>query len=107
MNEPQGQTITKENHRDVLRYVMLCSATDDRSRRNAFLSLGSELFCKKQTPVFQQPPYSPDLAPCDFLLFSKLERILEGTRFQTREEIMSATIAELYSIQKNAFSICF
>ena len=33
-----------------------------------------------------QPPYSPDLAPCDFCLFSKLR----GCRYETNEEIKEA-----------------
>jgi len=28
-----------------------------------------------------QPPYSPDLAPCDFWLFPKLKSPLKGRRF--------------------------
>ena len=32
------------------------------------------------------PPYSPDLAPCDFLLFSKLS----GCRYETIEEMKEA-----------------
>jgi hypothetical protein len=62
---------------------------------------------KNQTPVLQQAPYSPDMAPCDFWLFRKLKRPLKGTRFQTREDIMAATTAELNSIPKEAFSACF
>ena len=34
-----------------------------------------------------QPPYSPDLAPCDFWLFPKLKSPLKGKRFQTVDEI--------------------
>ena len=33
-----------------------------------------------------QPPYSPDLAPCDFCLFPKLT----GCRYETIEEIKEA-----------------
>jgi len=62
---------------------------------------------KNQTPVLQQAPYSPDMAPCDFWLFRKLKRPLKGTRFQTRDDIMAATTAELNSIPEEAFSACF
>jgi hypothetical protein len=31
--------------------------------------------------VVPHPPYSPDLALCDFLLFPKLKMVLEGSRF--------------------------
>jgi hypothetical protein len=47
------------------------------------------------------------MAPCDFWLFSKLKRPLKGTRFQTTEDIMAATTAELNSIAKEALSACF
>ena len=30
-----------------------------------------------------QPPFSPDLAPCDFWLFPKLEENLKGCRYET------------------------
>ena len=33
-----------------------------------------------------QPPYSPDLAPCDFWLFPKLT----GCRYETNEEMKEA-----------------
>ena len=33
-----------------------------------------------------QPPYSPDVAPCDFWLFPKLR----GCRYETTEELKEA-----------------
>ena len=35
-------------------------------------------------------PYSPDLAPCDFLLFLKLKEKLRGCRYETIEEMKEA-----------------
>ena len=35
-----------------------------------------------------QPPYSPDLAPCDFYLFPKLR----GCRYETIEEMKEAVM---------------
>ena len=35
-----------------------------------------------------QPPYSPDLAPCDFCLFPKLK----GCRYETIEEMKKAVM---------------
>jgi len=32
-----------------------------------------EFFVKNNIAVLEQPPYSPDLAPCDFFLFPKLK----------------------------------
>ncbi|XP_046976469.1 histone-lysine N-methyltransferase SETMAR-like [Vanessa cardui] len=39
------------------------------------------------------PPYSPDLAPSDYYLFSKLKSDLRGKRFNTDEEVKSAVLA--------------
>ena len=38
-----------------------------------------------------QPPYSPDLAPCDFWLFPKLK----GCRYETTEDMKEAIIDTL------------
>ncbi|EFN61003.1 hypothetical protein EAG_12198, partial [Camponotus floridanus] len=32
-----------------------------------------DFLAKNSTNVLDHPPYSPDLAPCDFFLFSKLK----------------------------------
>ncbi|KAJ4429731.1 hypothetical protein ANN_21935 [Periplaneta americana] len=37
--------------------------------------------------IFDHPPYSPDLAPSDFHLFTKLKDFLGGTRFGSDEEL--------------------
>jgi hypothetical protein len=39
--------------------------------------------------VIPHPPYSPDLAPCDFFLFTKKELKLKGRRFDNIEEIQA------------------
>ena len=36
------------------------------------------------------PPYSPDLAPCDFCLFPKLKEKIRGCRYETIEEMKEA-----------------
>ena len=117
---PQGQTINKEYYRDVLRRLRdavrrkrqdLWSTGNWRLHHDNASAHSSHLIqtflAKNQTPVLQQAPYSPDMAPCDFWLFRKLKKPLKGTRFQTRQEIMAATTAELNSIPKEAFSACF
>jgi hypothetical protein len=37
--------------------------------------------------VIPHPPYSPDLVPCDFCIFSKMKLKLKVRRFDTIEEI--------------------
>jgi histone-lysine N-methyltransferase SETMAR len=48
-------------------------------------------------PVVCQAPYSPDMAPCDFWLFTKLMRLLKASRFDSREDIMQNTTKGLRS----------
>jgi histone-lysine N-methyltransferase SETMAR len=38
------------------------------------------------------PPYSPDLAPSDYFLFSKLKSNLRGKKFTSDEEVISAVL---------------
>jgi histone-lysine N-methyltransferase SETMAR len=40
-----------------------------------------EFLAKNSITKMYQPPYSPDLAPCDFWLFQKLKNALKGQRF--------------------------
>jgi hypothetical protein len=54
-----------------------------------------------------QPPYSPDLAPCNFWLFPKLKLPLKGKRFQTVDEIKEKVTWQLIAILKEDFADCF
>jgi len=62
---------------------------------------------KHQTSVVPHQPYSRDLAPADFFLFSKLKTTLKGCRFQTIEEIQENAIRELRTITESAFHEAF
>ncbi|KAG5344480.1 MOS1T transposase, partial [Acromyrmex charruanus] len=66
-----------------------------------------EFLAKNNTLMMPQPPYSPDLAPCDFFLFPKLKRPMKGRRYATIEEIKTASKEELNKITKNDFLKCF
>jgi hypothetical protein len=46
------------------------------------------------------PPYSPDLAPCDFYLFDYIKRLLAGREFADRSELLQAVMIILNSIEK-------
>jgi len=47
-----------------------------------------EFLAKSNIAVLEQPPYSPDLAFCDFFLFPKLKEVIKRTRFQDSEAII-------------------
>jgi hypothetical protein len=59
-----------------------------------------QFLAKHKMAVFPHPPYSPDLAPCDFFPFPKMKFKLKGRRFDTIEEIqvesqrLLATVSE-------------
>lgn len=40
--------------------------------------------------LLEHPPYSPDLAPSDFYLFSQLKKHLRGKKFEDDSEVMAA-----------------
>ena len=46
-----------------------------------------------------QPPYSPDLAPCDFWLFLKLS----GCRYETIEEMKEAVTKVIDTLTQEDF----
>ena len=58
---------------------------------------------KNNTTIMPQPPYSPDLAPCDFFLWPKLKKSMKGRRFAAIEEIKTASLEELKAIPESAY----
>ena len=62
---------------------------------------------KHQTSVVPHPPYSPDLDPAHFFLFSKLRTTLKGRRFQNIGEIKENELKELSAITESAFQETF
>ena len=50
---------------------------------------------KHQIAQVTQPSYSPDVAPCDFCFFPKLEAPWKGKKFQTTYEIQENITGKL------------
>jgi hypothetical protein len=65
-----------------------------------------EFLAKKNIPTLPHPPYSPDLAPCDFYLFPKLKSKLKGHHFGTVESIRKTVTDELRTFTDNDFQYC-
>ena len=65
-----------------------------------------EFLAKNNIAVLEQPPYSPDLAACDFFLFPKLKEVIKGTRFQDLEAMKTAVMGELRAIPEEFFQEC-
>jgi transposase len=45
-----------------------------------------------------QPPYSPDMAPCDFFLFDYLKKELHGKNFRSKKGVISVVRAIVTNI---------
>ena len=90
---PTGQTVNKEYYVEVLREFR----KRFRRKRPALIKSGQWHFNQDNAPVYNSilvtdyltkmsiktvphPPYSPDLAPCDFWLFPKIKENLRGCR---------------------------
>jgi len=61
----------------------------------------------KEITVLEHPAYSPDLAPTDFFLFTKIKVTLKGWHFDDVDDIRSNTTAALKAIPQNQFQNCF
>ena len=102
---PTGQTVNKEYYDKVLREFR----KRFRKKRPALFKSGQWHFHQDNAPVHNfilvtdyltkmaiktvpPPPFSPDLAPCDFWLFPKLKEKLRGCRYETTEEMKEAVI---------------
>jgi hypothetical protein len=57
--------------------------------------------------VCPHPPYSQDLAPCDFWLFPKVKMTMKGKRFELIQDIEAATTTQLETFTKEDLQNCF
>ncbi|UYV75811.1 hypothetical protein LAZ67_13001424 [Cordylochernes scorpioides] len=111
---PQGRTVNKEYYLQVMRdfrEAIRQKRPDLWKNKNWLLHhdnahahtslLVRDFLAKNNTLMMPQPPYSPELVPCDFFLFPKLKRPMKGRRYATLDEIKTASKEELKKIFKN------
>lgn len=117
---PEGQTVNKEYYLGVMRRLREAIRRkrpelwaenswilhhDNAPSHNAIII--RNFLTKNATNTIQQPPNSPDLAPCDFFLFNRVKKPLRGTRFSSREEVMEKSQEALMDIPKTEYKKCF
>ena len=95
---PEGETVNQHFYQQVL----ICLDNRVRRSRRELWSDKSwllhhddapahkairvrQLLVKKQITALDHPPYSPDLAFCDFRLFPRLKAVMKGTHFSSLE----------------------
>ena len=113
---PQGQTINQHVYTNILWRLM----RSVREKRRELWETRSwllhcyhapahnalefrEFLAKNNIAVLEQPPYSPDLASCDFFLFPKLKEVIKETRFQDAATIKTTVTRELRAIPEESF----
>ena len=113
---PTGQTVNKEYYVEVLREYR----KRFRRKRPALFKSGQWHFHQDNAPVHnsilvtdylskmgiktvRHPPYSPDLALCDFCLFPKLKEKLRGCRYETTEEMKEAKTKVIDTLTQEDF----
>ena len=117
---PAGQTINKEYYVEVLKRLREAVRKkrpglwasrewllhhDGAPAHTAHLT--QDFLAKNGITQVAQPPYSPDMAPCDFWLFPKLKGPLKGQRFEDVDSIKGNAARELKAIPKTDFTKCF
>ena len=117
---PQGRTVDKEYYLEVMHRLReaIRKKRPELWKNNSWLlhydnaPAHSSLFvlnflAKNNTIIMPQPPYSPDLAPCDFFLFPRLKRPMKGRSFATIKKIKTEPLRELKGVPKSAYQKCF
>lgn len=117
---PTGQTVNKEYYLGVMKHLResIRKKRPELWRNNSwFLHHDNapshtaivirQFLAKNQTNTVPQAPYSPDMAPCDFFLFSRLKKPLRGHRFDSIEEIKENSLKALKEISEHEYNRCF
>ena len=117
---PEGETVNQHFYQQVLiclhnqiqciRWELWSDKSwllhHDNASANKAISV-RQLLVKKQITALYHPPYSSDLVPCDFWLFSRLKAVMKGTHFSSLEEIKASMTRELKRLKKENFTKCF
>ena len=78
----------------------------DSTPAHAALSV-AQFWTSKCIGVMLQPPYSPDIAPCDFFLFQKVKSALKGHHFESTEDIQRAVTQSFNDTPQTIFQECY
>lgn len=66
-----------------------------------------QYYAKNNIVLLPHPPYSPDLAPCDFFLFPRIKMNLKEKYFVDVNEVEQKTLEVLTNIKEDEFLRCF
>ena len=116
---PQGQIVNHHVYKEILQRLLRSVKEKRRDswesstwllhhdNAPAHTALGIRKFlADKNITVLEQPPYFPDLAPCNFFLFSKVKNIIKGTHFSSTDDMKIFVTKELPGIPQESFQKC-
>ena len=115
---PPGQTVNQTFYQEVLERLRKRVARvrpdnactwmlhHDNAPCHTAVSI-NEFLAEKSNPVVPQPPYSPDLSPCEFFLFPQLKNHLKGRHMNILDNIQKSITDELKGTPAEAFHHCY
>ena len=114
---PPGQTVNKQYYRELLeRLRKRVHCVRPEIADNWMLHHGNALYdtaisaneflAKNDISVVPQPPHSPDLSMCDFLLFPKFKYHLKGRHFGIVDNILKVVKDQLRVLLHEDFQHC-
>jgi histone-lysine N-methyltransferase SETMAR len=114
---PQGRTVTGSYYAESVLPLVSKAFQEKRPHHKLRIhhdnapahrsAVVSDFLEENSIVLVPHPPYSPDLAPCDFWLFPILKDHLRGTHYTSRHALGSAISQCLSHIPQNDFAACF
>jgi len=108
---PRGQTVNKEFYKTILQRLQdaVCRHCPEKwhsgnwilhhDNAPAHWAVPTNEFLAKHISLLHHPPYSPHLAPCDFLFFLQLKKTLKVRQFDYVEEIQANAMRQPRAIK--------
>ena len=78
---------------------------DNASVHTAALTI--DFLSENSIQLVSHPPYSPDLAPCDFFLFPSVKEKIRGTNFDSADDATCAFIEAISDVNQETWAHCF
>lgn len=117
---PEGQTVNSNFYVNVLKRLMsrvrrvrrnLCNDDGwllhhDNAPAHSAINV-REFLSRNSIRILDHPPYSPDLAPCDFFLFPKCKSVMKGRYWDDVKTIKNETTRHLKNLTSEEFQGCF
>ena len=117
---PQVQTVNQQFYLQVLKRLRLAISRKRPQKRvagawvlhhdsaPAHTAHSIQVFLASHgIPVIQQPPYSSDMATCDFWLFPQLKMVLKSKIFEDIDAIKNKVTSTVNTVPKDSFQKCF